>query len=164
MQKCNNFQPESLATASAAKTAVTSCRVSTTRIPIFSAATRIGEMWPPTKVNKNWVPCSFNTLATISPPCLFDDLSTCKARGLCGLPDAIFNSLLNSYLAYNVIIEIFCTFCIIALCRVGYYYPAGSFIFLYINLYRASLFHTKHCITSNSYEHHISLYDVWTIK
>ena len=36
--------PDSLETASAAKTAVASCRVSTTRMPTFSAATRMGEM------------------------------------------------------------------------------------------------------------------------
>ena len=42
--------PESLAVASAAKTAVTSCLVSTTRMPIFSDAVSIGAMCPPDKV------------------------------------------------------------------------------------------------------------------
>ena len=34
----------------------TSCLVSITRIPIFSDATRIGEMWPPGSVNTNFTP------------------------------------------------------------------------------------------------------------
>ncbi len=44
--------PESRAVASAAKTAVTSCLVSTIRMPAFSAAVNIGEMCPPERVNR----------------------------------------------------------------------------------------------------------------
>lgn len=62
--------PESLATASAAKTAVASCRVSTMRIPTFSQATRMGEMCPPTRVKTYLTPWARSTAATLSPPCL----------------------------------------------------------------------------------------------
>lgn len=62
--------PESLATASAAKTAVASCRVSTMRIPTFSQATRMGEMCPPTRVKTYFTPWARSTAATLSPPCL----------------------------------------------------------------------------------------------
>lgn len=50
------MRPESLETASAAKTAVASCRVSTTRIPSFSLATRMGEMWPPASAKTKRTP------------------------------------------------------------------------------------------------------------
>ena len=46
----------SLATASAAKTAVASWRVSTTRMPRALASTRIGEMCPPQRVKRNRTP------------------------------------------------------------------------------------------------------------
>ena len=80
----------------------TSWRVSITRIPRFSQATRIGEMWPPTRVNTNLTlevggggglsveflkngvhpqyphahPCSLRTSATRRPPCLAGSVST----------------------------------------------------------------------------------------
>mmetsp|Transcript_23987 Transcript_23987/g.83242 ORF Transcript_23987/g.83242 Transcript_23987/m.83242 type:complete len:248 (+) Transcript_23987:370-1113(+) len=60
--------PVRRATASAANTAVTSCRTSTTRMPVALAATRIGEMCPPTSVNRNLTPCALSTCATSSPP------------------------------------------------------------------------------------------------
>lgn len=68
--------PESLATASAANTAVASWRVSTIRIPNFSHATRMGEMWPPTSVNTNLMPWAWSTSATLWPPCRGLFLST----------------------------------------------------------------------------------------
>lgn len=61
--------PESLATASAAKTAVASCLVSTMRMPNFSQATRMGEMCPPTRVKTYLTPWARSTSATFSPPC-----------------------------------------------------------------------------------------------
>lgn len=54
----------------------TSWRVSITRIPCFSAATKIGEMWPPARVKMNLTPCALRTSATNSPPCLLDAVST----------------------------------------------------------------------------------------
>ena len=38
--------------------ALTSCLVSTTRMPSFSEATRIGEIWPPTSVKTKRTPCA----------------------------------------------------------------------------------------------------------
>ena len=48
--------PDNLATASAANTAVTSCRVSTILIPSFSHATSIGEICPPHSVKTYFTP------------------------------------------------------------------------------------------------------------
>lgn len=72
--------PVRRATASAAKTAVTSWRVSTTRMPSFSQATSTGEMCPPTNVKTKRTPWALSTAATFSPPCLMLVLST-WARG-----------------------------------------------------------------------------------
>ena len=60
--------PLSRATASAANTAVASCRVSTTRRPARLAPTRIGEMCPRHSVNRKRTPCAFSTRPMISPP------------------------------------------------------------------------------------------------
>ena len=60
--------PVSRATASAANTAVASCRVSTTRTPRAFADTRMGEMCPPQRVKRNRTPCRTRTSATRSPP------------------------------------------------------------------------------------------------
>lgn len=72
--------PDSLATASAAKTAVASCRVSTMRMPSFSQATSIGEMCPPTRVNTYLTPWARSTCATLSPPCRGLIVSVCRGR------------------------------------------------------------------------------------
>lgn len=68
--------PVRRATASAANTAVTSWRVSTTRMPSFSQATSSGEICPPTSVKRNFTPCALSTAATLSPPCRMLPLST----------------------------------------------------------------------------------------
>lgn len=60
--------PPRRATASAAKTAVASCRTSTTRIPRALAPTRIGEMCPPHRVKRNRTPCAARASAMTSPP------------------------------------------------------------------------------------------------
>lgn len=70
--------PDSLATASAAKTAVASCRVSTMRMPSFSQATKMGEMCPPTRVNTYLTPWARSTSATLSPPCRGLIVSVCR--------------------------------------------------------------------------------------
>jgi hypothetical protein len=54
----------------------TSCLVSTTFIPIFSAAARIGEICPPANVKMCLMLWASKTLATISPPLRFDVVST----------------------------------------------------------------------------------------
>lgn len=70
-------EPESLETASAAKTAEASFLTSITRIFSFSEATNIGDMWPPVSVKINGTLCAykyikcyvtFRTSATSSPP------------------------------------------------------------------------------------------------
>ena len=61
-------RPVRRAVASAAKTAVASWRVSITRMPARLAATRIGEICPPTRVKRNGTPCAFKTSAMSCPP------------------------------------------------------------------------------------------------
>ena len=61
-------RPVSLATASAAKTEVTSWRTSMTLIPLRLDSTRRGDMCPPTRVNTNFTPCACSTFATKVPP------------------------------------------------------------------------------------------------
>ena len=73
--------PVRRAIASAAKTAVTSWRVSTTRMPNFSQATSSGEMCPPTSVKRKRTPWAFSTAATFSPPCRVLAVSTWAGRG-----------------------------------------------------------------------------------
>lgn len=48
------------------------------RIPSFSDATKIGDIWPPTRVKMNLTPWLLSTSATISPPCFLEALSTWK--------------------------------------------------------------------------------------
>src|SRR3954452_2471994 len=62
-------------TASAAKTASTSWRTSTTRMPRCLAPTRMGEMCPPQRVKRNRTPRSTSTEAILSPPFMAAPLS-----------------------------------------------------------------------------------------
>ena len=55
-------------TASAANTASTSWRTSTTRMPRSLAPTRMGEICPPQRVKRNRTPCATSTSAIRSPP------------------------------------------------------------------------------------------------
>ena len=61
-------RPDSRALASAAKTAVTSSRTSTMRMPRALDALRIGEMWPPHSVKTSVTPCACSASAMRSPP------------------------------------------------------------------------------------------------
>ena len=57
---------------------VTSSRTSTTLMFCFSAATSMGEMWPPDKQKTNFTLWSLSTWPTTSPPCLSVCVSTCQ--------------------------------------------------------------------------------------
>ena len=56
----------------------TSSRTSTTLMFCFSAATSMGEMWPPDKQKTNFTLWSLSTWPTTSPPCLSVCVSTCQ--------------------------------------------------------------------------------------
>ncbi len=60
--------PDSRALASAAKTVVTSWRVSMILMPSFSAPVSTGATWPPDSVKTCCTPCDLSTEATRSPP------------------------------------------------------------------------------------------------
>lgn len=61
-------EPESLETASAAKTAEASFLTSITRIFSFSEATNIGDMWPPVSVKINGTLCAYKYINSVMLP------------------------------------------------------------------------------------------------